>query len=82
VARLEPGLGCGVEPSDPDRFAAELGLLAGQPFVVAAFFSDYATRETMIDAVAAEFQFLAVHCRASSAAGAVVGPAVAGQSTK
>jgi hypothetical protein len=54
---LEPALGRGVEPSDPDRFAAELGLLAGQPFVVAAFFSDYATRETMIDAVAAELQF-------------------------
>jgi len=57
VARLEPGLGRGVEPSDPDRFAAELALLAGQPFVVVAFFSDYATRESMMDAVSAELQY-------------------------
>ena len=57
MARLEPGSARGVAPSDPDRFAAELALLACQPFVVAAFFSDYATRETMIDAVAAELQF-------------------------
>jgi len=54
---LEPGSGRGVEPSDPDRFAAELALLVGQPFVVVAFFSDYATRESMIDAVAAEIQY-------------------------
>ena len=57
MARLEPGSGRGVEPSDPDRFAAELALRMGQPFVAVAFFSDFATRKTMMDAVAAELQF-------------------------
>ena len=57
MARLEPGSGRGVELSDPDRFAAGIVLRMGQPFVALAFFSDFATRETMMDAVAAELQY-------------------------
>ena len=57
MARLEPDLGRGVAPSDPDRFAAALALRIAQPFVAVAFFSDFATRESMMDAVSAELQY-------------------------
>jgi hypothetical protein len=56
LARLESDTGSGLAALDPDRLAAELATRFAQPFVALAFFTDYATRELTLDAVASELR--------------------------
>jgi hypothetical protein len=58
LARRESSSGSSLAAFDPDRLAATLALRFAQPFVGFAFFTDYATRELTLDAVAAELRHI------------------------